>query len=243
MATFTLICRYSCHLHSAAPMGLLTFRRGNAFALIENLKIVLLFLSFMWIWIIMFCVSSSPRCGQNTVCWCQRLHSEEEARTCSLHSLHPQNLPSCYNDAVWVVFAFCPAPYSRPWFTKLSHILILTIQTSSYNGSPVSGWRRDLDTGPRRQTVAIWIVFCRSPVLLFWSYPVFGPGMDVPEASKHGKKSTCQKLEDQKNVGKSLLLFVIPLGALQFSSSVLLFRFYICWVCCSLPKKRSASVW
>lgn len=83
----------------------------------------------------------------------------------------------------------------------------LSLQTSSYNGSPVSGWRGELDTGPRRQTVAIWILFSIIPVLLFWSYPVFGPGMDVPEASKHAKKSTCQKLEDQKKVGKSLLFF------------------------------------
>lgn len=29
--------------------------------------------------------------------------------------------------------------------------------------------------------------------------------MDVPEASKHGKKSTGQKLEDQKKVGKTFL--------------------------------------
>lgn len=35
--------------------------------------------------------------------------------------------------------------------------------------------------------------------------------MDVPEASKHGKKSTSQKLEDQKKVGKTLLSFSSPL--------------------------------
>lgn len=33
--------------------------------------------------------------------------------------------------------------------------------------------------------------------------------MDVPEASKHGKKSTSQKLEDQKKVGKTLLCFFL----------------------------------
>lgn len=34
--------------------------------------------------------------------------------------------------------------------------------------------------------------------------------MDVPEASKHAKKSTSQKLEDQKKVGKTLLFSPLP---------------------------------
>lgn len=38
-------------------------------------------------------------------------------------------------------------------------------------------------------------------VIFRWSYSLSGPGMDVAEASKHGKKSTSQKLEDQKKVG------------------------------------------
>ncbi|XP_029707486.1 neuron navigator 3 isoform X8 [Takifugu rubripes] len=36
------------------------------------------------------------------------------------------------------------------------------------------------------------------PLSFRWSYSLPGPGMDVAEASKHGKKSTSQKLEDQK---------------------------------------------
>ena len=32
--------------------------------------------------------------------------------------------------------------------------------------------------------------------------------MDVPEASKHGKKSTSQKLEDQKKVGNNFAVFI-----------------------------------
>lgn len=39
------------------------------------------------------------------------------------------------------------------------------------------------------------------PLSFRWSYFLPGPGMDVAEASKHGKKSTSQKLEDQKKVG------------------------------------------
>ena len=45
--------------------------------------------------------------------------------------------------------------------------------------------------------------------------------MDVPESSKHGKKSTSQKLEDQKKVGKATV-FTLPSTRYQmlfFSSS------------------------
>ncbi|TNM91487.1 hypothetical protein fugu_019867 [Takifugu bimaculatus] len=38
------------------------------------------------------------------------------------------------------------------------------------------------------------------PLSFRWSYSLPGPGMDVAEASKHGKKSTSQKLEDQKKI-------------------------------------------
>lgn len=48
--------------------------------------------------------------------------------------------------------------------------------------------------------------------------------MDVPEGSKHGKKSTSQKLEDQKKVGKlPCFLFFLPVllqNALLSSSAV-----------------------
>lgn len=112
-------------------------------------------------------------------------------------------------------FCLLSSSLQLPVVYKTQAHFILTVQTSYYNGLPVSGWRRELDTGPRRQTVAIWILF-RSPVLLFWSYPVFGPGMDGPEASKHGKKSTCQKLEDQKKVDKPLLRFCYSTGCCFF---------------------------
>lgn len=51
---------------------------------------------------------------------------------------------------------------------------------------------------------------------LLWSYFFsFGPGMDVPEAGKHGKKSTSQKLEDQKKVGKLFFFFLFDFCCLE----------------------------
>lgn len=51
--------------------------------------------------------------------------------------------------------------------------------------------------------------------------------MDVPESSKHGKKSTSQKLEDQKKVGKSSV-FILP----SLLSNALLFIFSCCVCVC-----------
>lgn len=51
--------------------------------------------------------------------------------------------------------------------------------------------------------------------------------MDVPESSKHGKKSTSQKLEDQKKVGKSSM-FILP----SLLSNALLFIFSCCACVC-----------
>lgn len=39
--------------------------------------------------------------------------------------------------------------------------------------------------------------------------------MDVPEAGKHGKKSTSQKLEDQKKVGKLFFFFLFDFCYLE----------------------------
>lgn len=47
-----------------------------------------------------------------------------------------------------------------------------------------------------------------------------GPGMDVAEASKHGKKSTSQKLEDQKKVGRMLFAYYIVLFLFLLHSCV-----------------------
>lgn len=65
--------------------------------------------------------------------------------------------------------------------------------------------------------------------------------MDVPEASKHGKKSTSQKLEDQKKVGKTLLfffLFTFFCGVFWFSKN---FGFCCCPVVCT-SKPRDGSL-
>lgn len=110
------------------------------------------------------------------------------------------------------------------------------MQTTTCHGSPVSGWRREPDTGPPRETVAIWILFNLFPVILLWSYSLFGPGMDVPEGSKHGKKSTSQKLEDQKKVGKlPCFLFFFTCSATKCSS----FIFCRVWMCVLLFQKWS----
>lgn len=45
--------------------------------------------------------------------------------------------------------------------------------------------------------------------------------MDVAEASKHGKKSTSQKLEDQKKVGRIFF---------KYCSHIALFYFYYSFV-------------
>lgn len=141
------------------------------------------------------------------------LSSQPEAWTPSWKS----SLPSCNNGTLLVVLAFLSSSKRPPGVDKSRAQFTLSLQTGSYNGLPVSRWRGDLDTGPRWQTVAFWILFSIIPVLLVWSYPAFGPGMDVPEASRHAKKSTCQKLEDQKKVDKSLLFFiVISLNTLIF---------------------------
>lgn len=70
--------------------------------------------------------------------------------------------------------------------------------------------------------------------------------MDVPEASKHGKKSTVQKLEDQKKVGRIYLLSLDFLSAVCVSAFAV-FHLYLRHflhrlVCCSLHKRENMLV-
>lgn len=62
--------------------------------------------------------------------------------------------------------------------------------------------------------------------------------MDGPEASKHGKKSTSQKLEDQKKVGESLLLCPAELLLLFQRNAVDRSCFAVCGNCCLCEKEE-----
>lgn len=61
--------------------------------------------------------------------------------------------------------------------------------------------------------------------------------MDVPEAGKHGKKSTSQKLEDQKKVGKLLLFFSF------FFSTFAALKFASFMSCCSCWYSKNRQLW
>lgn len=90
-------------------------------------------------------------------------------------------------------------------------------------------------------------------VIFLWSYSLSGPGMDVAEASKHGKKSTSQKLEDQKKVGRIFfecclhitLFFFLFLLRSCVAFHLLLFHMSFCdWYAKSVSSKsKSAYCW
>lgn len=117
------------------------------------------------------------------------------------------------------------ASFRHPFCLQLAHPETLWAPTILWNnsarhGSPVSGWRLEPDAGPYRQTVAIRITFSFFflffSVIFLWSYSLSGPGMDVAEASKHGKKSTSQKLEDQKKVGRIFFEYCLHIALFYF---------------------------
>lgn len=126
---------------------------------------------------------------------------------CSFRSRHQ-------NDAASVVpVSTCSTPvlllHPSPLLTSLRHIRvnrhlpwIACVRVKAWAGHrPLPGNCSHLDS---LQFISCdFFFFFYSGVIFF----LFGPGMDVPEAGKHGKKSTSQKLEDQKKVGKTFLLF------------------------------------
>lgn len=62
---------------------------------------------------------------------------------------------------------------------------------------------------------SLQLISCDFFFFLLWSYfflRTLGPGMDVPEAGKHVKKSTSQKLEDQKKVMQKIFFFFFFFG-------------------------------
>lgn len=178
-----------------------------------------------------------PRCGGTAVCWNRRLCSEEEAKLFSSTKQRPHRCSLCSTHHIAILsvafcnlFGFSSAPQNTLRTDNYqSHFFPLTVQSITCHGSLVSGWRREPDTGLRWQTVAIWILVSLFPVILLWSYSLLGPGMDVPETSRHGKKSTSQKLEDQKKVW--MLFFHILLDPDPNPWPILLFIFNL--VCSS----------
>lgn len=165
----------------------------------------------------MHCVSVFSQMWMRDIVLYQGLHWGRNKPNCCLHAKvdnlqtgrrHQSSLCSSYhNEPLLVAFCLNLAIFSanRAFSFYFDHTYqplgwIACVRAKALAGHRLLLSNCSLDSGPK------WIVFNLLHVIIFWSY-LFGSGMDVPEASKHGKKSTSQKLEDQKKVGDRFLSF------------------------------------
>lgn len=107
-----------------------------------------------------------PRDYVQITFWGGSYHNWHLHVKCILQSEGPHQHSLCnsyHNDPLlvtfWTPFGIYPAPKASQCFWHSETHFTFTIQSRTCDGSLVSGWWREPDTGPRRQTVAIWILF------------------------------------------------------------------------------------